>query len=109
MHLTPCTVRITGAFAFLAILPPATAQSGAAPAAEGDVVRLMTYTVSAEGESGYYSASALSGTRTQTALKDLAMTVNVVTSELISDIGAIKLEEALLYTPGVSKASDFEG
>ncbi len=77
-------------------------------ASEDEVVRLMTYTVTADDESGYYSASALTGTRTQTALSDLAMTVNVVTSELMSDIGAIRLEDALIYTPGVDRTSDFE-
>jgi iron complex outermembrane receptor protein len=106
-HATLLQIILCGVFSCV----PAVWSQPAPPAGKSpgdEIVQLMTYTLTASSESGYYSASALSGTRVQTALRDLPMTVNVVTSELIADLGAIKLEEALLYTPSVRKTGDFE-
>ena len=83
---------------------PAVAQSTG-----NEVIELPAFTVSSKGDTGYYAANALSGTRTNIRLRDLPQSIQVITGEFMSDIGAIKLEDALRYTTSVSPTSEVEG
>ena len=65
------------------------------------VFELSPFEVSIEGDRGYLANNAISGTRLNTAIQDLPMTLEVVTSELIEDTGASDFNEALNYTAGV--------
>src|SRR5205814_1273870 len=50
---------------------------------------------------GYQATSTLSGTRTGELLKDIPVSISVLTPELLSDLGAMSFTEAVVYAPGV--------
>lgn len=53
---------------------------------------LPDFVVSAEKDSGYYSANALAGTRTNQAIKDTPMTISVVNRELLEDFNLTEID-----------------
>ncbi|MGC9451476.1 MAG: TonB-dependent siderophore receptor [Oceanipulchritudo sp.] len=85
--------------AMLLTTPSLPAQEG--PPSDEQVFELSPFEVSIEGDRGYLANNAISGTRLNTPIQDLPMTLEVVTSELIEDTGASDFNEALNYTAGV--------
>jgi len=53
-----------------------------------------------EEDTGYQATSTLAGTRLKTDLKDIGAAVSVVTNEMMSDLGAVNLEDILVFTTG---------
>jgi hypothetical protein len=76
-------------------VPPATP---AAPAAEGEVLQLSPFEVQASSNEGYLATSSLAGSRLNTALKDIASAITVVTPQFMQDTGARNLTDLLVYT-----------
>jgi outer membrane receptor protein involved in Fe transport len=72
-----------------------------------EVFELSPFVVSTEDDVGYYASNAISGTSLNTAIRDLPMSLEVLTSELLEDLGATNFEESLSYSSGVF-TSDFE-
>lgn len=68
---------------------------------QAEMVKLSPFVVSTDKDKGYLATNVISGSRVDTAIKDIPLTINVITSEFISDIGATDLREALSYTSGV--------
>jgi iron complex outermembrane receptor protein len=66
-----------------------------------EVFELSPFEVSVEGDQGYLSTNAISGTSLNTAIRDLPMPLEVINSELIEDLQATDLEESLEYSAGV--------
>ena len=80
--------------------PNISAAADSAPptsAGKEDVVELSPFQVSAEAETGYRATSTLAGTRLKTDLKDIGAAVSVVTNEMMSDLGAVNLEDILVF------------
>jgi len=78
-----------------------TAAKPATPAAsEEDVLVLSPFEVSAEGDSGYATATTLAGNRLNTELRDIGNAVTVINSQFLKDIGATSNETLLQYTVG---------
>lgn len=77
---------------------PATEPSTASAAPE---VVLDPFTVSTSKDKGYAATNVISGSRVDTAIKDLPIPVQVITSEFIDDIGATSLRQALSYSSGI--------
>ena len=50
---------------------------------------------------GYLATRTSTATKTDTPLRDVPQSVNVVTKEQIKDIGAQKMEDVVRYVPGV--------
>jgi iron complex outermembrane recepter protein len=75
------------------------------PAPDEDVVLLSEFHVNSAADDGYRATNALSGTRFNTALIDLPKPVDVITSEFISDIGAVDLAQAVAYASSITEAS----
>ncbi len=63
-----------------------------------EVLTLSPFEVDATADSGYYSAQTMAGGRLNSNLKDLAASVQVVTPQMMEDIGATSLDEILVYT-----------
>jgi len=101
--LTPSrSNRITSLSLILAVLSFSLTHGQESTATtEEDIFELSPFEVSAEGNRGYIANNAISGTRLNTSIQDLPMTLEVVTSELIADTGASNFNEALNYTAGV--------
>jgi outer membrane receptor protein involved in Fe transport len=87
-------------------IPLLRAQSTVAPVKkEDEVVALSPFVVNAESEEGYYSPSAVSGTRTRTELINLPMNMTVFNENFINDIGARDLVDIVSFASGVSGAA----
>ncbi|ACJ01463.1 STN domain-containing protein [Rhodospirillum centenum] len=71
-------------------------EAAAAPA--GEAMEELTIT-------GYRVRATAGGTRIVTPLKDLPMSVQVVNQELIKDLGARKIEDAIRFVSGINKVN----
>jgi len=81
---------------------PSQAPSSVPPSANNEeVVVLSPFTVSAEKERGYLAGNAISGTKTNTALRDLPMSISVITSEMLADLNTVLPSESLMYSASV--------
>ncbi|MFO1451775.1 MAG: TonB-dependent receptor [Opitutaceae bacterium] len=74
------------------------------PSAENSdpVLVLTPFTVTAEQERGYLAGNAISGTKTNTALRDLPISLSVITSEVLNDLNGTLPTDALNYSPSVA-------
>jgi len=96
--------RLPVVVAALSLAVPAISFAQAAPApvpASGEVVTLSPFTVDASKDRGYRASNSIGGTRVNTPLKDVPMNIQVVTEELIRDLGAIDASESLRFQAGV--------
>jgi outer membrane receptor protein involved in Fe transport len=64
---------------------------------EDETVVLSPFVVNAEDDDGYIASSSLAGSRLDTPLRDTAASINILTAEFLSDIGATDLSEALRW------------
>lgn len=74
-----------------------------------DIFQLPAFEVEIGRDSGYLSTNAISGTSLNMAIRDLPVPLEVINQELIEDLQASDLKEALAYSSGVftqSFASD---
>jgi len=62
---------------------------------------LDPFTVTTSKDRGYAATNEISGSRVDTAIKDIPITIDVITSEFISDIGATDLRSALEYQSSI--------
>ncbi len=89
--------------ALLYILASLAASAQVAPATapvkgpEEEAVALSPFVVSSTQDVGYLAGSTLAGSRLNTAIKDTPVTIDVFTPELLQDLGATSLEEAMAY------------
>src|SRR5271157_5637102 len=97
------------AAAYLSLPANASAQaspSSTTPSTESTVsptaeVVLDPFTVTTTKDKGYSATNEISGSRVDTAIKDIPISIDVITSEFISDIGATDLRSALSYQAGI--------
>lgn len=64
-------------------------------------MELPEFTVVSDSDEGWTAASSMSGTRTNVPIQNLPRSVQVLTSEFLSDIGADTLSDAAAYLTGV--------
>ena len=87
----------------LAVLPALHAQT--AKTAETDetekAIKLEEFSVSASATTGYRATNSITATGIGTKISDIPIPITVVTGELIQDVRATSLAEALTYVPGV--------
>ncbi len=69
-----------------------------------EIFELSPFTVDGADDVGYYSAQTLAGGRLNSKLTDVATSVQVVTNEMLEDIGAVSLDEVLVYTTNTDVA-----
>ena len=86
--------------AFGSTLAAQTAPAATSPATEQAVV-LSPFTVSTDRDTGYAAQETLAGTRLRTSLRDVGSPMTVITKELIEDLGATSVQDALIFTPSV--------
>jgi iron complex outermembrane recepter protein len=75
------------------------------PTTGEDIVELSPFEVEAAANEGYYATNVLSGTRFNTNLLSLPKPIEVITAEMIEDIGAVEIAEVLKYSGSVSDNS----
>ena len=68
---------------------------------EDEAVVLSPFTVDVSKDKGYKATNTISGTRLDTAIKDLPMPIEVITESFVRDTGAVDLRQALRYSSGI--------
>lgn len=100
--------RNLAALALLACAWPLAAQTAPADAPKkDDVVVLSPFQVSAADSTvgRYSSLESTSAGRVRTPIMDSSASVSVITSELIQDVGASRLMDAVKYISGISEST----
>ncbi len=86
----------------LPVFAAAQARPPAASEEQPDETVLMSpFEVNTEQDRGYRATNSISGTRLNTAIKDLPMPIEVVTAEFLRDTGSTNLRESLRYSSGI--------
>ncbi|WP_158277357.1 TonB-dependent receptor plug domain-containing protein [Opitutus sp. ER46] len=85
----------------LGLLAQASPPAPVADAADENVVRLEEFTVSTSSDRGYLAGSALSATKTNTALRDLPVNMSVITEDFLRDLSAVNATDVLEYSPSL--------
>ena len=75
------------------------------PPSKDDIIELSPFSVSAEAMGRYQSSEITSGSRVRISLMDSTQSVSVVTHDLIEDIGAGRVLDAVKYTSGVYEST----
>lgn len=81
--------------------PAATADTPTAVAAGSETVVLSPFKVTTEKDRGYRATNSISGSRLDTAIKDIPMPIEVITEEFLKDTGAKDLRQGLRYSAGI--------
>jgi hypothetical protein len=68
--------------------------------ASEDVFELSPFTVTSSTAEGYYDSSTLAGTRLKGQVRDVGASIQILTDELMEDIGASDVNDLMLYTTG---------
>ncbi len=96
-----------------ALTCPIAASANDAPPAEPLALEEMQVTASAERADGpvqgYRATRSASATRTDTAIHETPQSISVVPAQVVEDIGATRLEDALDYAGGVERGNNFGG
>lgn len=81
--------------------PPAEANASATPEKEAEVIELSPFKVVTEKDNGYRATNSISGTRLNSAIKDLPMPIEVITEKFLRDTGSTDLRQSLRYSSGI--------
>ncbi|MGK9047771.1 TonB-dependent siderophore receptor [Stutzerimonas chloritidismutans] len=96
-----------------ALTCPAVVSANDEPPAEPLALEEMQVTASAERAGGpvqgYRATRSASATRTDTAIHETPQSISVVPAQVVEDIGATRLEDALDYAGGVERGNNFGG
>ncbi len=57
----------------------------------------------------YYKTKSQSATKTNTPIRETPQSVQVVSNEIIKELNAVKIEDVLDYTSGISRQNNFAG
>lgn len=74
---------------------------------EEDVYTLSPFEVSTEEVDGYMASSTLAGSRINTDLKDIAASISVVTEDFIEDVGAVDINDILVYMANTESTRNY--
>ena len=79
-----------------------TSDAAAAPVAVKDeIIVLSPFKVTTEKDTGYRATNSISGSRLDTAIKDLPMPIEVITEQFLKDTGSTDLRQSLRYSAGI--------
>ncbi|MEO6873847.1 MAG: TonB-dependent receptor plug domain-containing protein, partial [Opitutaceae bacterium] len=97
--------RFAASFLFVCVAVPfLPAQSTDVPVGS-EVVNLSKFEVSGAQPNRYEASDVSSGGRVRTNLFDSPQTINVVTSDLLKDVDAVRILDALKYVPGITEST----
>lgn len=102
------SLRLLSILAVLAAesLSGQTAKTSSTPASQDDVpIVLSPFEVSADEDVGYQARETLAGGRTRTSLDDIANSVDVITAQLIEDMGALDLQDIAAFGSNIQPGS----
>ena len=68
---------------------------------EERIYELDPFTITEEDADGYRALNVVSGTLTKTDIRDLPITIGVVTGDLLEDMDTLRVEESIRYLSGI--------
>ena len=74
-----------------------------------DIVGAADYESAQGPVKGYHATRSASATRTDTAIHETPQSISVVSRDVVEDLGATRLQDALDYAGGVGRANNFGG
>ena len=74
-----------------------------------DIVGLSDNETAQGPVNGYHATRSASATRTDTAIHETPQSISVVSRDVVEDLGATRLQDALDYAGGVGRANNFGG
>ena len=88
----------------------ALSQSTSAPttSSSDEIIKLSDFNVSSERATGYRAQSAITATGFGSNIIDTPVTINVLTSEFVEDVGGSLQSEVLRYVPGIVTNPNYE-
>lgn len=92
------------------VAPPASPATVPGTPVVEKVIELSPFQVNSSRDRGYFASSALSGTRLNSNLKDLASSITVVTKTQMADTAAVDINDVFLYeanTEGMFQYTEF--
>src|SRR4051812_15967710 len=105
----PLKLARTFALLPLAGLVTALAQTTVAPTPEKDTVLLDAFKVSSTSTVGYRADKTISGTLIATDVMSMPASVQVITPELMQDMGTRRVEDSVRFVSGVGLSARNEG
>ncbi|MBI2515538.1 MAG: TonB-dependent receptor [Opitutae bacterium] len=84
-----------------ALLAQAAPSAPPAPAKDEEVVKLETFVVNTDKDTGYIAVDSLAGGRTNTPIKLTSASISSLTRTFIDDLGIQNVREALKWSPNV--------
>lgn len=99
-------IRLLSGMAWMAILTPLGAQEGADG---GDIFDLSPFEVVVEDANSYLAKNAVSATKFNTVLKDIPISLQVMTDAFMEDTLSLDLESAMEFAASVNDATDQGG
>lgn len=74
-----------------------------------DIVGSADYESAQGPVKGYHATRSASATRTDTAIHETPQSISVVSRDVVEDLGATRLQDALDYAGGVGRGNNFGG
>ena len=71
---------------------------------DGDVFELSPFEVDVAGDQGYEAQNTLAGTRLNTSIRDLGITITALTQEFWEDTAVSSVNDMLIFTPGAERS-----
>jgi len=84
---------------------PASEPAATSPEKKDEVLVLSPFVVSTDKDRGYRATNSISGSRLNTAIKDIPMPIEVITEEFLKDTGSKDLRQSLRYSAGIQLQS----
>lgn len=103
--LRPLTVCVLASVVSGAVVSAQSAAPAGDRPATGEVVRLDPFDVTSVQTDRYQASNTISGTAMNTPLKDVPMTINVITAEFLDDAVVGSLERALDFNSSVTQTT----
>lgn len=72
-----------------------------------DPVAMSPFIVDSSEDTGWVATNSLTGTRLNTNLRDIASPLSVMTSQLLKDVAATNMQEAMLYSVNVENENEY--
>ena len=76
-------------------------------AVDEDIYELSPFVVDASGDSGYYTANTLAGSRLNTKISDLASSITVINLEQLEDTASVNINDIFRYEANTEGADTY--
>lgn len=104
---SPIRFHLLSLLALLVALAAAHAQTAPAPSATAkqteEAVLLPAFTIQSESESGYAATNSLSATKISTELKNMPVSIDIITERLFKDYGLTEVYDIIGMSSGVQQ------